>query len=29
MGSAERLLVLAAVVFGKPLPPRTYRDGSP
>ena len=29
MSTAERLLVHAAVVFGKPLPPRTYRDESP
>jgi glycerophosphoryl diester phosphodiesterase len=29
MSSAERLLVHAAVVFGKPLPPRAYRDESP
>ena len=29
MSTAERLLVHAAVVFGKPLPPRDYRDESP
>jgi len=29
MSTAERLLVHAAVVFGKPLPPRAYRDESP
>jgi len=29
LGTAERLLVHAAVVFGKPLPPRSYRDDSP
>ena len=29
MSTAERLLVHAAVLFGKPLPQRTYRDESP
>ncbi len=29
MGPAERLLVHTAVLFGRPLPPRVYRDDSP
>jgi glycerophosphoryl diester phosphodiesterase len=29
MSTAERLLVHAAVIFGKPLPQRAYRDESP
>ncbi len=29
LGTAERLLVHAAVLFGKPLPPQAYRDQSP
>jgi glycerophosphoryl diester phosphodiesterase len=29
LGTAERLLVHTAVLFGRPLPPRPYRDESP
>jgi glycerophosphoryl diester phosphodiesterase len=29
MGPAERLIVHAAILFGRPVPPRTYRDDSP
>ncbi|MEN8174412.1 MAG: glycerophosphodiester phosphodiesterase [Pseudomonadota bacterium] len=29
MGPAERLLVHTAVLFGRPVPPRAYRDDSP
>jgi glycerophosphoryl diester phosphodiesterase len=29
LNSAERLLMHTAVLFGRPEPPRTYRDGSP
>lgn len=29
LGTAERLLIHAAVIFGKPLPQKSYRDDSP
>jgi len=29
LGSVERLMLHAAVLFDRPLPKRTYRDGSP
>jgi len=29
MGAVERLLVHVAVLFGRPIPPRSYRDDSP
>ena len=29
LSSVERLLVHTAVLFGRPVPPRTYRDESP
>jgi glycerophosphoryl diester phosphodiesterase len=29
LSPAERLLIHTAVLFGKPIPPRTYRDNSP
>jgi len=29
LGAVERLLIHTAVLFGEPIPPRTYRDNSP